>query len=161
MKKPIIGIDWNGTIQNQIQEICRRTCLTPADFTTWDPPLGARCGMSDETFTAWAWGDESIQAMAEPYPGAAAAIARLGSWAEIWIVTSTCHPRLVTPWLRKNKIRYDRAIMTGDKASVEWDLLIDDNPATLMSLAAEGRSVLRHIIKWNENLTFIEGIKWQ
>ena len=159
-KKPVIAIDWNSTIQNQIGEICRRTNLRPADFDRWDPPLGSRCGMTDEAFTAWAWGDESIQWMADPYPGAPAAIARLASWATIWIVTSTCQPHLVPKWLRKHNVHFDRIILTGDKGSVEWDVLIDDNPATLESLAAGGRQVLRHEIEWNKNLTHIKGVKW-
>lgn len=161
MSKPIIGIDWNSTIQNQIQEICRRTCLRPVDFDRWDPPLGARCGMTEEAFTRWAWTDASIQAMAEPYPGAAAAIARLGSWATIWIVTSTSNPQLVKPWLRKYDIHFDRVILTDDKGSVEWDLLIDDNPATLQNLEVDGRQVMRHEIEWNKQLTHIKGVKWQ
>ena len=173
----IIGIDWNSTLQNQIGEICSRTCLTPLDFDRWDPQLGHRCGRSEAAFTTWAWGDPSIQAMAEPYPGAVSRVKRMkeeGVHPElhpelveglvrrdtIWIVTSTSCPMLVTPWLRRWGIPFDRAILTNDKASVEWDLLIDDNPFTLESLQASGRRVLRHRLPWNEHLVEVEGMRW-
>ncbi len=157
----VIGIDWNSTLQNQIGEICHRTCLTPADFNQWDPQLGSRCGMTEAAFTEWAWGDESIQAMAEPYPGAVAGVKRMKEGgATIWIVTSTSCPMLVQPWLRRWGIPFDRVILTGDKASVEWDLLIDDNPFTLAALQAGGRRVLRHRLPWNEHLIEVEGMQW-
>ena len=155
-----IAIDWNSTLQDQIGEICHRTCLVPADFTQWDPQLGHRCGMTETAFTKWAWTDESIQAMAEPYPGAAEGVCRLSSWATIWVVTSTSCPMLVQPWLRRWGIPFDKVIVTQDKASVPWDLLIDDNPSTLVKLAAEGRQVLRHRLPWNEYLVDVEGVQW-
>ena len=158
----IIGIDWNSTLQNQIGEICNRTCLLPSDFDRWDPPLGSRVGMTEAAFTSWAWGNESIQAMAEPYQGAASTVTRLReAGATIWIVTSTGCPMLVTPWLRRWKIPFDRAILTDDKESIEWDVLLDDNPFTLERAAASGRRVLRHRLPWNSHLEGIEGFSWE
>lgn len=156
----IIAIDWNSTLQNQIGEICQRTNLRPADFDQWDKPLGYRCGMSEEAFTRWAWTDESIQAMAQPYPGAARAVAELKKKNKIWIVTSTACPALVAPWFRRHNIRYDKLILTSDKGSVPWDVLIDDSPITLAALAGT-RRVLRHIVEWNKHLVGIEGVSWQ
>ncbi len=160
--KPVIGIDWNSTLQNQVGEICSRTCLVPGDFDRWNPQLGSHIGMTEAAFSLWAWGSASIQAEARPYEGAVAGVSRLASWATIWIVTSTGCPGLVEPWLSRWGIPYNRVIVTSDKGSVAWDVLLDDNPITLSKLFAQGRQVLRHeAVVWNNHLTHIQGFNWE
>lgn len=101
-----------------------------------------------------------LQALAPPYPGAARGMAELAKRGKVWIVTSTACPALVAPWLRRNGMYPDRVILTGDKESVPWDILIDDSPITLKALSVS-RNVLRHIVPWNEELTQIKGVRWQ
>lgn len=160
-RKKIVGIDFNSTLQDQIGEICRRTILQPSDFDRWDPLLGCRVGMTEAAFCKWAWCDESIQAMAQPYPGAARAVAKLAETCKIWIVTSTSNPLLLPGWLRRHGFYPDRIILTDDKGGVEWDWLVDDRPDVLERLSGEGRNVLRHKVEWNKHLVDIRGISWQ
>lgn len=163
--KKIIAIDWNSTLADNIGLICQCTGLHRSQFSQWDPDLwtpelGQRMRMGKEQFNTWMWTNPMLQSMAAPYPGAARAIAHLAKYARIWIVTSTACPTLVAPWLRRNKVPYERIILSSDKGSVEWDWLVDDSPITLKALA-DSRNVLRHIVKWNEHLTDIRGVSWQ
>lgn len=163
----IIAVDWNSTLANNIGFICQCTGLHPSRFSTWDPDLwtpalGLQMRMCRDRFNEWMWQEPMLQALAPPYPGAARGMAELAKRGEVWIVTSTACPALVAPWLRKNGIYPDRIILTSDKGSVEWDILIDDNPLTLDALTLASRNVLRHIVPWNECLANqVRGVRWQ
>lgn len=161
----IIAVDWNSTLANNIGLICGCTGLHPSQFNTWNPELwtptlGLQMRMGREEFNEWMWTAPMLQAMAQPYPGAVRGMAELAKRGKVWIVTSTACPSLVAPWCRRHSIRYDKIVVTADKASVEWDILIDDSPITLAALSAS-RNVLRHEVKWNEQLTDIRGVRWQ
>lgn len=161
----IIGVDFNSTLANNILLICQCTGLKPEQFSTWDPDLwtpalGLQMRMGKEQFEHWMWTNPMLQALAPPYPGAVRGVAELRKRGKVWIVTSTACPALVAPWLRKHGIEVDKIILTSDKESVPWDILIDDSPGLLAELAPR-RRVLRHIVKWNEGLTEIRGVRWQ
>lgn len=165
IKHKIIAVDWNSTLANNILLICKCTGLHPSQFSQWDPDLwtpalGLQTRMCRDRFNEWMWTEPMLQALAPPYPGAARGMAELAKRGKVWIVTSTACPTLVAPWLRKNGIEVDKIILTDDKASVEWDILVDDSPITLKALSAS-RRVLRHIVPWNEGLTEIRGVRWQ
>jgi len=161
----VIAIDWNSTLQNQISEICRRCNgkITPLDFNEWDPKLGGKVGMTDDDFTAWAWGDPSIQAEAPAYPGATAGVRYLAQFGEIWIVTATSHYDVCRQWLKRNEIDYHRLIFAQDKSQVAWDVLIDDSPSTLRKMSETGRSVIRFSgPMWNSDMSHLPTLKgWQ
>jgi len=172
-KSYIIGLDWNSTLADNISMISKCTGIPIGRFDTWNPDiwtpeLGYRLKMNREQLDTWMWTEPMLQALAESYPGAAEGVSRLskyrhpltGQAASVWIVTSTSCPGLVQPWLRRWGIPFDRVVVTGDKASVEWDVLLDDRPDTLLAMAASGRQVLRHSIGWNRHLTGIRGFNW-
>jgi hypothetical protein len=68
------------------------------------------------------------------------------------INTSTRYPALTRPWLERWNIPYHLIIQTNDKSSVAFNWHIDDNPATLLALAAAGRRVIRWALPWNTHL---------
>jgi 5'(3')-deoxyribonucleotidase len=115
--------------------------------------------MDQSEFDKWAWTDETIQWMAEPYKGAVDQIRWLSRFAEIHIISSTCHPTLLPKWLKKYDVPYNKAIITDKKGECEWDVLLDDNPFTLIELA--DRNVLRHNIAWNAHLVNIKSFNWR
>ena len=160
--KPVLAVDWNSTIQNQISEICRTTrgLLVPEDFDRWDPPLGHKIGMSETQFTRWAWSSKYIKWRARPYANAKQALASIRQSYQVWVVTFTCLERpLVERWFSREGIGYDRLIITGDKGSVPWNVLIDDNPETLAKLHRDGRLVIRFAVpKWNSHLVSVPAI---
>lgn len=162
----IIAVDWNSTLANNIGLICQCTGLKPEQFSAWNPDLwtpalGLQMKMCRDRFNEWLWQEPMLQALAPPYPGAGRGIAELRKRGKVWIVTSTACPALVAPWLRKNGIEVDKIILTDDKASVEWDWLIDDSPILLSKLAGS-RNVLRHEVPWNECLANqVRGVRWE
>ena len=159
----IIGIDWNCTLQDTINEIIRTVyliygvVLKPEDFNRWDPPIGQKLGIDNDVFTAWAWKSEGIQKRARAYPFAREVIRLLyTSGHTIKIITSTSCPHLVEAWLYRFKIPYHGLVVTQDKSSVEFDLLIDDNPYTCEKLFLEQRGIIRYAgVPWNRHLTHI------
>lgn len=155
----IIGVDWNSTLQDQISEIIRQARiiygvdLSLDDFNQWDAPLGGKCGITDQAFTRWAWTNPDIQWEARPYPGAADSLLTLSQLGvEIHVITSTSNPGLVVPWLERNGVPYDKVIFSNDKTAEDFDVLVDDNPGTLVKVAEAGRKVIRHAIPWNQHM---------
>jgi len=118
-------------------------------------------GKSQSEFDKWAWTDETIQWMAEPYKGTVDQIRWLGRFAKIHIITSTCHPHLVGKWLKKYGVEFDKVVISNCKENEEFDVLLDDNPFTLEKLNSLGRNVLRHNIAWNAHLTHIKSFNWR
>ena len=159
----IIGIDWNNTLQDQLAEIIRQTyllygaALNRNDFSTWDAMLGDRIGVDNDTFTAWAWKSDKIQQQARPFPWAKEVVRLLYQQYTIKIITSSCHPQVAEGWLYRHGIPYHELISTSDKGSIEWDVLIDDNPITLETLCVE-RHVLRYELPWNAHLHHIPAV---
>lgn len=162
----IIAVDWNSTLAANIPFICQCTGLKEAQFNVWNPDLwtpalGLQMHMCRDRFNEWMWTEPMLQALAPPYPGAVRGMAELRKRGKVWIVTSTACPALVVPWLRRHNLDVDRVILTSDKESVPWDILIDDSPITLAALAG-GRNVLRHEVPWNECLANqVRGVRWQ
>jgi 5'(3')-deoxyribonucleotidase len=161
-----IAVDWNCTLQDQTSSISAAVyriygqVLIPSDFDRWDPPIGEKLGLDNDSFTKWAWTDETIQRAAPPYPLARESLGLLrAAGHRIKIVTSTSCPHLVEDWMHRWQIPYDEIVCTQDKRSVPWDLLIDDNPTTLESLFMEQRRVVRFAgVPWNCHLTHIPGV---
>lgn len=160
-----VGVDWNCTLHDQPSSIAAAVyrvygkVLRPSDFDRWDPPIGAKIGVDNDTFTRWAWTDETIQRTARPYPLARESLKLLHAAGHmIKVVTSTSCPHLVEGWMNKWQIPYDEIVCTQDKGAVFWDLLIDDNPKTLDDLFMAGRPVIRFGgVHWNRHLTYIPG----
>lgn len=156
--RPTLSVDLDNVIRDQIGAIIAatqrryRVTLQRESFSIWDPPLGQIIGVDNDEFTAWAWGDPMIFALAEPMAGALAALSRLAAEYRIMITTSTACPELTEPWLRWWQVPYHEIIHTTDKGSVEFDWHIDDSPSTLQKLAAAGRQVVRFRLPWNEGL---------
>lgn len=159
----IIAIDWNNTLQDQLSEIIRQTyllygvALKRDDFSTWDARLGDRIGVDNDAFTAWAWKDEAIQRKAKPFPWAKEIVRLLYQQHTIKIITSSCHPNVAECWLYRHGFPYHELINTGDKGSIAWDVLIDDNPLTLESLCID-RNVIRYELPWNAYQYHIPGV---
>lgn len=155
----ILGVDWNSTLQDQISEIIRQARiiygveLALDDFNQWDAPLGAKCGVTDQQFTRWAWTSPEIQREAQPYPGVAdslSALSQLG--VRIHVITSTSNPGLVVPWLDYHGIPFDKVVFSNDKSVEDFDVLVDDSPTTLARVTQAGRRAIRHAIPWNQHM---------
>jgi 5'(3')-deoxyribonucleotidase len=165
VRKSVIGIDYNFTLQAKDLEICKQTnCkIMPQDFTQWDPPLGCKCGIANDLFINWLAMSPILDMQSRAYPGAAREMYELSKPYKIWIITATCNPWVVEPWLKREGIVFDRIIFTESKLEVEeWEVLIDDSPTTLEKAHKAGRKALRKYIPWNGHLAHIPGFhRWE
>ncbi|MCL4296228.1 MAG: hypothetical protein KJ077_10890 [Anaerolineae bacterium] len=155
----ILSFDLDNVIRDQIGCIIESAArlhgarLTRKMFSVWDPPLGRMVGLPEEQFTQWAWGCPMIFAESRPLPGVVPALTELIKTHHIIITTATAWPALTEPWLRWWRIPYHTVVHTKDKASVRFDLHIDDSPGTLQALVEQGRPAMRFSLPWNAHLT--------
>jgi 5'(3')-deoxyribonucleotidase len=160
-----LSLDLDNTLRDQIGSIIvhtqRRygTVLTRDMFNMWDPKVGQAIGIANDVFTAWAWTERQIFADARPFPGVAWALHQLSSRYRLLITTSTACPDLTEPWLNRWRLPFDAIIHTADKGSVDFDLHIDDSPHTLLTLAGQGRRVIRYDLPWNRALVQLPVLK--
>jgi len=160
---PIIAVDLNNTLMNQIAGIARASKgrLTVSDFDKWDVDLSAKMGMSQERYLDWAWANPYTEMLSPSFPGAArklAAIKRMGF--QIWIVTATVlSPENIEGWLGCNGMTWDKIIKTQDKRGI-GSVLIDDSPKTIEAFIKENLPVLRYALPWNSHLKQVPGVGW-
>lgn len=159
-----LSLDLDNVIRDQIGSIIaavqRRYSLKLQRqmFSCWDPPLGNLLGLDNQEFTAWAWTDPMIVALAKPMPGVIPALRRLSRDYRLVIATATAWPQLTEPWLKRWNIPYSSIIHTSDKGSVAFDWHIDDSPSTLIKLSEAGRRVIRFALPWNAHLADLPGL---
>jgi hypothetical protein len=66
--------------------------------------------------------------------------------------TEQCR-RATKYWLDSNGFPYDEVIVSYDKTSYDYDILIDDSPGNYESCVADGKNILVFDQAWNRHLT--------
>ena len=100
------------------------------------------------------------------YPGAADMLRELrGDGVRVRIITAR-EATLVRSgadtfwWLDRHRVEIDDIAFTGDKAGVEFDLIVEDSPPQIESIRAAGREVLIYDQPYNRYLDGPRAYDW-
>jgi len=167
-----LAIDLDGVIVDFMGQVIEQhnldfaSELTIADITMWDflpltvfgiPTMAKHGGW--EAF--WRWMEEKeIYLWASEYEGATDVVRRLMADINHVVHLVTHRPEWskgqTTKWLIEHRILPTVVYTNGkSKAELNYDLWIDDQPATLEALALRGAAAIRMVRPWNRP---IEGI---
>lgn len=168
-----LGLDLDGTValgyhQAVHAELVARSLIdlsTPVDPPTYD--LAVAYGVSrrdlDTVIAAVsARGDAYRYAVADP-AGIACVRALAAVGIRVRVVTARREQvarETTLAWIMRAGLPADDVVFTEDKASAEFDLLLDDMPAMVASLHAVGRDAVLLDRPWNRD-SDLERITWE
>lgn len=151
-----------GAIINLMHQRYGRT-IDRAMFDQWDPQIGPRVGIPQYEFFQLAWVDPAVSKLALPIKGAKEVLEDLNTKAFIIINTNNPYPDITYDWLKLWQIPHHAVEHTTNKATIDFDVHVDDSPLVLEQLFAAGRQVVRYSLPWNNHLNGVYPVvaDWQ